>query len=93
MNLIKGEQDMSKLNEQITVYTQPDCPPCKIVKQFLDHHQLSYEVLDITKNAKAKEELIHKYNSFSTPTVVVGNEVVAGFDLQKLEVLLNLNNK
>lgn len=78
------------MNKKITVYTQPDCPPCKIVKQFLDHLQLPYEEADISKNEEAKNHLIHNLQSYSTPTVTVDDHVVKGFDLQELERLVSL---
>jgi glutaredoxin len=33
-------------------------------------------------------ELVGKYNSRSTPTIVVGEQVMIGFDPQRLEQLL-----
>ena len=34
-------------NEKIEVYTQPDCPPCVIVKEFLKHNNIAYEEFDV----------------------------------------------
>lgn len=76
------------LAKTIMVYTQPDCPPCKIVKQFLDHHHIRYDETDITKDAQAKDYLINTLQSYSTPTVTVNEHTVKGFDLAALEQLL-----
>ncbi|MED4532879.1 glutaredoxin domain-containing protein [Metabacillus fastidiosus] len=78
------------MNKKIIVYTQPECPPCQIVKQFLQHHNFSFEEIDITKNEEARLTLINEFKATSTPTVTVDNEIVIGFDLQKLEHLLNI---
>jgi glutaredoxin 3 len=79
------------MNEKkVTVYTQPDCPPCKVVKEFLLHHQIDFVEFDVSKDKKARHRLINVYQSYSTPTVVVGDKVVTGFDLQTLEKLLGL---
>lgn len=34
---------------KIEVYTQPDCPPCVIVKEFLKHNNVVYEEFDVKK--------------------------------------------
>ncbi|MEC2075188.1 glutaredoxin domain-containing protein [Metabacillus fastidiosus] len=78
------------MNKKIIVYTQPECPPCQIVKQFLQHHNFSFEEIDITKNEEARLKLINEFKATSTPTVTVDDEIVIGFNLQKLEHLLNI---
>ncbi len=37
---------------------------------------------------KAIMELVRKYNSNSTPTIVVGDQVMIGFDPQRLDKML-----
>ena len=37
---------------------------------------------------QAVEELVHKYESRSTPTLVVGDQVMIGFDPDQLDQLL-----
>lgn len=76
--------------EKITVYSQPDCPTCTVVKAFLQDNKIEYDEKDIKKDNRARDELINKYKSYSTPTVVIGEEIVTGFDLEKLRSLLNL---
>jgi thioredoxin-related protein len=37
---------------------------------------------------EAIAELVHKYRSRSTPTIVVGDEVMIGFDPEQLDKML-----
>ncbi|MFD3447961.1 glutaredoxin domain-containing protein [Microbacteriaceae bacterium 4G12] len=74
----------------VTVYTQPDCPPCKIVKQFLQHYDIPFAEYDIKKDSAARDRLVYDYHSYSTPTVVIDGEVVTGFNIEKLQQLLGL---
>jgi len=78
--------------KKVTVYTQPSCPPCQVVKKFLDHHQISYIEKDVSIDLDARTTLINELQSTSTPTVTVDDAVVTGFDLQKLEKLLEIEN-
>lgn len=39
-------------------------------------------------DADAVDDLIHKYQSRSTPTLVIGEEVMIGFDPDQLDALM-----
>jgi glutaredoxin len=45
-------------------------------------------VKDVSSDQKAVFELVRTYNSRSTPTIVVGNKVMIGFDPEKLDQML-----
>ncbi len=42
----------------------------------------------MSADTAAVEELVYKYQSRSTPTVVVGDEVMVGFDPERLDQML-----
>ncbi|WP_028398838.1 glutaredoxin domain-containing protein [Ectobacillus panaciterrae] len=76
--------------KQVEVYTQPDCPPCQIVKKFLRHYSVPYTEYNIKTDSTAQNRLVHDYNSYSTPTVIVDGEAVIGFDIERLQQLLDI---
>jgi glutaredoxin-like YruB-family protein len=73
---------------KVTIFTQPDCPPCQIVKLFLTERGVEFEERDITVDSEAVTELTEKYRSHSTPTVVIGDEVLIGFNPERLDEIL-----
>ena len=73
---------------KIIVYTQPDSLPCEAVKLFLRDRGARYEERRIEDDENVVRELKDKYNSRSTPTVVIGNEVLIGFDPERIDELL-----
>jgi len=75
-----------------TIYTQNDCPPCKIVKMFLNEYKIDFVEKNITQDQKARDELTKVYGAFSTPTVVVNDEVIIGFDLKRLAKVLKIED-
>jgi len=54
---------------------------------FFNSREIPFEYKDVTADPKALQELID-LNSQSTPTIVVDNEVMIGFDMDRLEHLL-----
>lgn len=47
-----------------------------------------FEDRDVTRDRQALRDLIGKYGSNTTPTFVVDEEVVVGFDARRLDELL-----
>ena len=73
--------------KRVLLYSQPGCPPCYAVKQFLQTHNVAFEYKDVQADPVALRELMD-LNSRSTPTIVVGDEVMIGFDPERLEAML-----
>lgn len=74
--------------KRVILYSQPGCPPCYAAKQFLTARNIPFEYKDVKADLAALRELA-KLNSRSTPTIVVGEEVMVGFDPDRLDSLLN----
>ena len=49
---------------------------------------VQFEDRDVTRDRQALRDLIGKYGSRTTPTFVVDEEVVVGFDTRRLDELL-----
>ena len=73
---------------KVVIYTQQDCPPCIWVKKFLALRGVEYEERSIDSGLAVARELTQKYNSQSTPTVVIGDQVLIGYDPERLSQLL-----
>ncbi|MGX2959085.1 glutaredoxin domain-containing protein [Peribacillus sp. JNUCC 23] len=77
---------------KVTLFTQPDCPPCKIVKMFFNEYNISFQEKDIKADIVAMKELTKKYGSYSTPTVIINGEVIIGFEIKKMKEALSIND-
>lgn len=73
--------------KRVVLYSQPGCPPCYAAKQFFASRKIPFEYKDVKADSGALRELVN-LNSRSTPTIVVGEEVMVGFDPERLEKLL-----
>ncbi len=72
----------------IIVYSQPTCQACHRLKTFLKHKGIEYQDRDVTTDEEAFAEL-QRFGATTTPVILVGDEVVVGFDQAKLELLLS----
>ena len=71
------------------LFTRPDCPPCDWLKAWLREQELEFEEYDVSEDKIAVFTLVRKYRSQSTPTLVIGEHVLIGFEPEKIEVVLN----
>lgn len=79
---------------QVTVYSTPTCPYCKMAKEFFKHHAIEFTAVDVASDEVKAEEMIQKSGQMGVPVIVVkqGNQedVVVGFDQQKISELLGI---
>ena len=73
---------------KVIVFTQQDCPPCGWVKSFLAERGVDFEERSIDAGLAVVRELTQKYKSQSTPTVVIGDQVLIGYDPERLSQLI-----
>jgi glutaredoxin len=57
------------------------------VKEYLSQEQIEFDDRDITKDPSAISEL-QKLGFMTTPVTVVGDQVIVGFDVSKLDEAL-----
>jgi glutaredoxin len=72
---------------QTYFYTEPGCAACTDAKQFLLSHNISFEERDIRANPEYLRILTEDLDSRTTPTLVVGDTVLVGFDQTEYELL------
>lgn len=74
-------------NRKVILYSQPGCAPCFAARMFLKSRAISFEYKDVQASPDALRELM-ELGSRSTPTLLVGTEVLIGFDPEKLDTML-----
>ena len=71
----------------VTVYSTKNCPYCRMAKAFLDKHGVPYTALDVGTDRAAAEKMIALSGQNGVPVIVVDDEVIVGFDSERLSEL------
>ena len=74
----------------VKIYTTPACPYCFTLKEFLKEKGIEFEEIDVSKDEKAREEMIKKSGALEVPIVEIDGQIVVGFDKKKICKLLNI---
>ena len=64
---------------EVTVYTTDPCSFCNRVKQLLQTRGIEYTEVNLARDPAGRAELVELTGMMSFPQVVIGDEVVGGF--------------
>jgi len=78
---------------QIKVFALSTCPYCRQARSFLDESGVAYDVVEVDKltgqeRADVIDEVKRLSNGASFPVLVVGDEVVVGYNKSRIQQLI-----
>jgi len=63
------------------------------VKEFLSAHGVDFTALDVAQDPQALADLQAATGRQATPVIIVGDDIIMGFDRGRLQRLLNLTSE
>lgn len=72
--------------ESVRLFIKPFCGWCHEAQEWLDERQIKYDLLDVTTDRQARQEMIDLSGQTLAPVIEVDGEVLADFDTGQLEV-------
>jgi len=76
--------------KKVVMYSTPTCHYCNLAKEFLDDHNISYEVFNVQSDLEKRKEMMEKSGQMGVPVILVDNVLVKGFDEEELKKLLEI---
>jgi len=74
----------------VVIYTTQTCGYCKMAKEFFQKNNIQYSEYDVGADLARREEMIAKSGQLGVPVILVGDEIVIGFNKPKLMELLGV---
>ena len=74
----------------VKVYSTPTCPYCRRVKEFLKENNVSFEDIDVSLSQEAAQKMVEKSGQMGVPVIMVDDNVIIGFNREKLSKFLNI---
>ncbi|MEM2956485.1 MAG: glutaredoxin family protein [Candidatus Pacearchaeota archaeon] len=75
---------------KVIVYSTSTCPYCDMAKEFLRKNKIKFLDIDVNENKNAARDMIKKSGQTGVPVIEIDNQIVIGFNKQKLKELLKL---
>ena len=76
----------------VKIFITPACPYCFTLKEFLKEKGIEFEEIDVSKDEKARDEMIKKSGRLEAPIIEIDGQIVVGFDKEKICKLLNIKD-
>ncbi|MEH7400834.1 MULTISPECIES: glutaredoxin domain-containing protein [Bacillaceae] len=73
---------------KIELFTQDGCPPCEFLKNYLKEMNASYIEYNVSQDEGAKKRMMFELDSYSTPTLIIDDEVIRGVQMEQIEAAL-----
>ena len=78
------------MDKTVTIYSTPTCHFCQIAKEFLKNKGVAYTEFDVAHDLEKRQEMIQKSGQMGVPVIFVGDEMIVGFDRERLASSLGL---
>ena len=76
--------------KKVLIYTTPTCPYCQQIKEYLKEKNIEYEEIDVAADSAKAQEMIDKSGQMGVPVVLIDDQVIIGFDKEKIDKTLSL---
>jgi glutaredoxin-like YruB-family protein len=78
------------MDTSVTIYSTPVCHFCQAAKDFFKENDVEYTEFDVASDADKREEMIEITGQMGVPVIRIGDDVVIGFDEDKVKELLKM---
>ena len=78
------------MDTAVTIYSTPVCHFCQAAKEFFQENDIKYTEHDVASDAEKRAEMIEMTGQMGVPVIQIGDDVVIGFDEEKVKELLKL---
>ncbi len=74
----------------VTIYSTPVCHFCHAAKEFFNEHNIAFTEFDVAGDQAKRQEMIEMTGQMGVPVIRIDNDVVVGFDEDKVKELLGV---
>ena len=74
----------------ITIYSTPTCHFCHMAKDFFTEHKVAFTDYNVASDLPKRQEMIQKSGQMGVPVIYVGDELIVGFDEDRIKELLKI---
>jgi len=81
---------MPEQKSVVTIYSTPSCHFCHMAKDFFNANNIIYTEYNVAGDAEKRKEMVEKSGQMGVPVIIIGSEIIIGFNKPKITQLLGL---
>lgn len=78
------------MDKTVTIYSTPVCHFCHMAKEFFTENNIAYVEHDVASDLDKRKEMIDVTGQMGVPVIQIGDDIVIGFDEEKVKELLGV---
>lgn len=78
------------MQKPVTIYSTPTCHFCHMAKEFFTEKGVEFTNYDVASDATKRQEMIQMTGQLGVPVIVIGDDVMVGFDRNRLAQKLGI---
>lgn len=78
------------MDKTVTIYSTPTCHFCQMAKEFFTQNNVSYTEHNVASDMEKRQEMIDKSGQMGVPVILIGDEIIVGFDKEKLSAAVGV---
>lgn len=78
------------MDTKVTIYSTPVCHFCQAAKEFFKENNVEYIEHDVAADVEQRQAMIDMTGQMGVPVIQIGQDVVIGFDEDKVRELLKI---
>ena len=75
----------------VTIYSTPPCHFCHAAKEFFKEHNIPFQDFNVAEDIEKRKEMVEMTGQIGVPVIKIGDDIVIGFDEDKLRQLLEIS--
>ncbi len=76
--------------KNVTIYSTPTCSYCHAAKEFFKENNVTYTEHNVASDVTRRQEMIEKSGQMGVPVITIDDQLIIGFDQNKLAELLGV---
>lgn len=77
--------------KDVTIYSTPSCHYCQAAKEFFTENNVEFTDIDVASDQEKRKEMVDMTGQMGVPVIKIGDDVVVGFDEDKVKELLEMS--
>lgn len=74
--------------KSVTIYSTPSCHFCHMAKDYFTENNVVFTEHDVASDLEKRKEMMDMTGQMGVPVIRIGDDVVIGFDEEKVKELL-----
>jgi len=74
--------------KEVKMYSTPTCHFCHMAEDYFKSNDVKYTKFDVSTDEAKRTEMMELTGQMGVPVIVIGDEIVVGFNQEKIEGLL-----